>query len=117
MSNKFDSELAERLYNLSLDSSQNDSVGNADELGWFARFDDELAIVGEYAAGFVTVWEYPNPEALSAAWQHILDDYADYNEDEEAYGFGYGDDGDDGDDEGDYDYDPSDYTDVYEIDL
>ena len=79
---KFDSELAERLYNLSLDSSQDEECGSVQENGtWYGLFREEKAILSEDSQGFVSVAEYDTDEELGQAWQECLDGNP---EDEEA---------------------------------
>ena len=80
---KFDSELAERLYDLSLESSQDEECGRVDENGhWYGLFREEKAILCEDSQGFVSASEYDTGEELEEAWQECL---AECNpEDEEA---------------------------------
>ena len=72
---KFDSELAERLYELSLDSSQDEECGSVQENGtWYGLFREEQAILSEDSQGFVSVSEFDSDEALEQAWQECLEE-------------------------------------------
>lgn len=73
---KFSSELAERLYALSLDSAQDETIGASDELGWYARFNAERAILGEDSQGFVDAEQFETDELLDVSWLAIVDEYA-----------------------------------------
>jgi len=78
----FSSPLAEKLYEARLDSMQ-ESVGSVDELGWFALFVLEKAILHEDSQGFVGVAEYETGDAMQAVWNAVLSEYAKFNAGEE----------------------------------
>lgn len=77
---KFDSELAESLYELSMDSSQDDECGDVGMCGfWAARFDNlecletEYAILIEDEQGFVSAEAFDSLEELEARWAELLE--------------------------------------------
>jgi len=72
---KFDSKLAETLYDLSLDGGQDEDIGSVSELGWFGRFNYELAILSEDSLGFVNVETFKSELALRLSWEDIERDY------------------------------------------
>lgn len=75
---KFDSRLAENLYEDSLEGGADDDIGSVDELGWFGLFEEEKAILSEDGQGFVYLNEYGDQEALDKAWNEIIDQYNQY---------------------------------------
>jgi hypothetical protein len=79
MSSKFDSELAEELYEYTLDSSEDASLGDADTFGWYALFRDERAILVTNSQGFVSAREYETTGAAQIAWDGIEKEYSDFN--------------------------------------
>lgn len=70
---KFSSELAEILYLFSLDSSQDDEIGESDTFGWYALYRDLSAILAVDSQGFVTVSVYDNDEPVSVetVWNEL----------------------------------------------
>lgn len=54
-SHKFSSPLAERLWTLSLEGAQDAECGEAETVGWYARFAHEGVILSADAQGFVDV--------------------------------------------------------------
>ena len=76
---KFNSPLAERLY----DAEPDDSIGSVDELGWFGLFLDQAGsggqILTEDSYGFVTVWEFDNDRDLNDEWHSIENDYREFD--------------------------------------
>jgi hypothetical protein len=72
---KFNSPLAERLYELSLDGSQDAEIGDAETLGWYARFNREFAILHVDSQGFVDAEEFETLSEFTLAWQGIEDEY------------------------------------------
>ena len=76
---KFENALAERLYELSLDGGQDDSIGSVDELGWAGRFNDERAVLTEDSQGFVWVEQHETDLTFEEHWQDILDLYEEFD--------------------------------------
>lgn len=74
-SHKFDSLAAEILWMLSLDSCQDDDLGEAESFGWFALFKDFHAILEVDCMGRVYVTRMFSEEETMAEWSLILDDY------------------------------------------
>jgi len=81
---KFDSKLAEALYDLSLDSSQDDECGDVSVCGfWAARFDTlecletEHAILIEDEQGFVSAESFDSLDDLETRWNELLEASAD----------------------------------------
>lgn len=68
MSEKFSSPLAEGLYNLTLESNEDDRVGDCQTFGWFALFREEKAILSVDSAGFVDATVY---EDVDKAWSGL----------------------------------------------
>lgn len=76
---KFNCDLAEELYRKSLAGGwTDDEIGSVDELGWFAIFREEKAILSEDELGFVDVVEYATEEIMENAWQLIVDSYTEF---------------------------------------
>lgn len=73
MSSKFASPLAEELYDCTLDSFQDDELGESDSFGWFALFREVGAILSVDSQGFVSV---ETPDDVSARWQELSDRWA-----------------------------------------
>lgn len=67
-SHKFSAPLAERLHTLTLDSNQDDDLGDADTFGWFARFNAERAMLSVDSQGFVGVAVFESAADLASAW-------------------------------------------------
>lgn len=71
-SSKFDSAAAETLWEWSLDSSQDETSGEAQYgNGWHALFKDERAILQTVNSGAVYAWTVDASEDLDAAWAAI----------------------------------------------
>jgi hypothetical protein len=75
VSSKFDSRLSEELYEWTLDSNEDASLGDAETFGWFALFRDERAILAVNSQGFVSVSEYETAGAALIAWDAIEKEY------------------------------------------
>lgn len=82
MTSKFNSPLAERLYQRSLEGAQTDTIGSVDELGWCGRFNDELAILFQDEQGFVWADVYDTPAKLELAWTELVRAYVEWDEQE-----------------------------------
>lgn len=65
---KFDSALAERLWTLSLDSIQDDELGDFEGFGWHALFVRDRAILVTGSQGFVTATTYQDESTTREAW-------------------------------------------------
>lgn len=80
---KFDSEIAEHLYGLSLESFYDGVTGDVAWTGHYTKFlqdpEDEVSpgayILREDSDGFVTVNEYADNETLDAAWSELEREY------------------------------------------
>lgn len=70
MSEKFSSPLAEELYECTLESFQDDDLGDAETFGWFALFREGGAILSCDSRGFVSV---ETPDDVSARWMELSD--------------------------------------------
>lgn len=73
MSSKFSCDLAEELYDYTLDSQQDDELGNSETFGWFALFREEGAIISVNSQGFVEVEQHDDVEA---AWEALETRYS-----------------------------------------
>ena len=80
---KFNSQEDEDLYDLSLDSGQDEEIGDCGDLGWFGLFKSGLAILCEDGQGFITVDRYKTTKDLMLAWEYIEEDYERYYEENE----------------------------------
>lgn len=84
---KFDSVAAERLWEASLHTVQNESAGNAvDGPGWWARFNVERAVIVTNSQGFVMAERFDTDAALSAEWEaveRLVAEWENDNEEEE----------------------------------
>jgi hypothetical protein len=78
VSSKFDSRLAEELYDWTMDSSEDASLGESESFGWFALFRDERAILAVNSQGFVGVRQYETVTGVLAAWDGLEADYANF---------------------------------------
>lgn len=76
---KFASVAAERLYDWSLESAQDQECGQAEVFGWFALFERERAILSADSQGFVSAVRYSDAD-LFAEWQAIEDRYEEYDD-------------------------------------
>lgn len=73
---KFGNDIrAEILYILSLDSNENESVGDADTFGYYALFHEFNAIMEINSQGFVSIHVHNSPAMVSADWNNIERDY------------------------------------------
>lgn len=72
---KFSAPLAERLWTLSLDTNQDAELGDADTFGWFARFDQDRAMLSANSQGFVGVSVFESAEDLNTAWTDLERQY------------------------------------------
>jgi hypothetical protein len=66
---------AEILDCFALESSETESLGDADTFGWFACFEDFLAILNTDSQGFVTATVYDTLEEVKDAWWTIRSAY------------------------------------------
>lgn len=71
-SRKFSSHRAERLYGYTLESGQDEDLGDSD-WGWFALFKDELSILEVDSRGFVSVSVHEDDTALAAEWDSLCE--------------------------------------------
>lgn len=77
---KFESPLAKKLWDFSMDSDQDDSVGDASSgPGWAALFKPEKAILYVDTQGFVTADEFDDEESLMKHWEYVSKEL-DFNE-------------------------------------
>lgn len=76
-SHKFSSELAELLWLFTLDSSQDDEIGESETFGWNALFSAEKSILSVNSLGFVTVATYTDdiPESVETVWEELQAQY------------------------------------------
>jgi len=72
---KFDSKLAEALY----EDSPDDSIGSVDELGWAGIYRDDLAIIVEDYQGFVWLEEFDTRSDMEEAWEDFEAIYEEYD--------------------------------------
>lgn len=75
-SRKFSAPLAERLWTLTLDSNQDEELGDAESFGWFARFDHERAMLSVDSQGFVGVSVFESESDLKSAWADLEKQHA-----------------------------------------
>lgn len=75
VSSKFDSKLAETLYDWTMDSSEDASLGESESFGWYALLRDERAILAVNSQGFVAVRQYETAGAALVAWDGIETEY------------------------------------------
>lgn len=68
MSSKFSSPLAEELWEASLESAQDDEIGESDGFGWFALFESDLSILSVDSQGFVYSQHFESAGDLHLAW-------------------------------------------------
>lgn len=68
---KFENELAKKLYEVSLESGQDEEVGDSSIDTWAALFKPELAILYEDSQGFITVDEFEDEESLMKHWEML----------------------------------------------
>lgn len=78
---KFSSELAEILHLFSMDSSQDEELGEADTFGWYALFRDCSAILACDSQGFVTASVYTDdqPESVETVWEELESQWEAHN--------------------------------------
>lgn len=82
-SRKFSSHRAERLYGYTLESGQDEDLGDSD-WGWYALFKSEEAILNVDSQGSVSVEVYKdNDEEMTREWERISEEWEQYNEDDE----------------------------------
>jgi hypothetical protein len=79
-------ELAEKLYDITLDGGCDAELGDVQDFGWYGLIieDDKAYIVNENNDGFFTYTEYTSMLAARKAWLNIEADYNDFNESIEA---------------------------------
>lgn len=78
-SSKFgNSPLAERLYEFTLDSSEDASLGESESFGWYALFAPERAILDVDSQGFVGVVRYDDESAARTAWTELEERYEEH---------------------------------------
>jgi hypothetical protein len=77
-SEKFSDGLAERLYDASLDSGEDDSLGDSEGFGHYALFADERAILVTNSVGFVFVNGYATVEETREAWASLQAEHERY---------------------------------------
>lgn len=81
MSGKFSSELAEMLWNESLEEFYDAEIGDTDSYGkWSALFMFHRAILHTNSQGFVWVDTYEDRDKTHAAWTHVVADFQDWEE-------------------------------------
>ena len=68
-------QLAELLYEASLNGELDEEIGSVDELGWYGRFIDRVDlfyyILNEDSQGFFSYEQYPTLPSLNEAWEEI----------------------------------------------
>ena len=79
---KFNSELAETLYEQSLECGPDEEIGSVDELGWFGLFEDELVILQEDSQGFVYAHQQANLNQNRLFWAIVENSYRNYYDEE-----------------------------------
>lgn len=78
-SEKFGNDIrAEILWQMSLNSSQESDLGDADTFGYYALFSEFYAILEVDSSGFVDIHMYESPEMAKADWKNIESDYDDW---------------------------------------
>jgi hypothetical protein len=87
---KFENELAKKLYEVSLESGQDEEVGDSSISTWAALFKPELAILYEDSQGFITADEFEDEESLMKHWEMLekelrFEDAEDSEEDSENF--------------------------------
>lgn len=103
---KFQNDLAERLWDLSMSSFQTDDLGTSDSFGWHALFEDERAIICEDTEGFVNVTVYASLDALRERWIDLETEWREWNGEEYDHEYGYF-----------YEHDDDPYFDTFDSDL
>jgi hypothetical protein len=86
-------DLNKYLYKLTMDSAQDEDLGDVEGFGWYGLFngvgvrDGETgeivtiyAIVSEDNQGFFDVYEYDTEKELMEAWEELQDEYEKWEE-------------------------------------
>jgi len=79
---KFSSHRAERLYGETLESFQDEDLGDSD-WGWFALFKIEQAILNVDSQGFVSVDVYEDDTEMTRQWEELSEAWEQYNDEDE----------------------------------
>jgi len=75
-SDKFNNDIqAEILFRFSLDSGQDEELGEAETFGWFALFASFGAILNTDCVGSVTVARYDSETAARESWSDLESEY------------------------------------------
>jgi hypothetical protein len=77
---KFEGEtvLTYALWEASMISGEDDSLGDVDGFGWYALFAEEGAILHTDIMGFVSAVEFDTAEACATAWAELEAEYTDW---------------------------------------
>lgn len=76
---------AEFFWQMDMQSMSNDSLGDAETFGYFAKFTAYNAILDIDSQGFVRVHLYDDAEVLDSIWDDLASDWYFYNDDAEGY--------------------------------
>lgn len=74
---KFDNEITEKLYELSLDGMVDEELGDVQDFGWYGLMKDtgvpdaSYAILHEDSQGFVYSYTYPSLEEVIIVWTKL----------------------------------------------
>jgi hypothetical protein len=89
-----DADVAEALYDMTLEGGANEEIGSVQELGWYGLLIDTgvqgvpHAIVNEDSDGFFTYQEFQTEDAARRRWSRIesmYDEYDDADDDTDYY--------------------------------
>lgn len=78
-----DEALAERLFDVTMDSGQDEDIGSVDELGWYGLildFEGKSYVVEQDTYGFFGYVEYESADAARTAWKQVEDTYGEFYE-------------------------------------
>lgn len=79
-----DEELAERLYDATLEGGCDEEIGSVHELGWYGRFIDRVGqyyyILFEDSDGFFEYFQFDSLVELNQAWAEVEGQYIDFIE-------------------------------------
>lgn len=93
---KFESsgELGEYLHEITMDSGQDEELGDVQDFGWYGLFNGikvpgikkkVYAIVSEDSQGFWDVYEYNSSKEVMKAWDKLSHEYEEFMEEGEEY--------------------------------
>lgn len=78
-SDKFASILAKEFYEKTMDSQHDEELGDSDNFGWFAIFNEDRVIVQVDGYGFVYATQHDSDAAVSEAWDEISMGWDEYS--------------------------------------